>query len=267
MAVLEEKNSLKVFEQDLAQKKKIYEMVCQTPGYSKIPKEGIWPVMQMADSLGISYASAFGGGLYFVRGNIEMSSKLMNHLIRSRGHSVRLDPKSDDKVCILHGKRADNGDTWTVDFSIDEAKRAGLLSNPSWGKYPKDMLFARALSRLARQLFADVIGGCYIEGEIDITKTPEIAEKPELAEAECEIEEKYEKEEEKITLEHLEQLNQMLDGREDFKQRIMVAYNVKCLSSLDDKNFTVIKSGIDVLKKREMTNAKVAKKEAANEGP
>jgi hypothetical protein len=28
------------------------------------------------------------------------------------------------------------------------------------------MLFARALSRLARQLYPDVIGNCYVEGEI-----------------------------------------------------------------------------------------------------
>jgi hypothetical protein len=33
-------------------------------------------------------------------------------------------------------------------------------------KYPEDMLYNRALSRLARRLFADVIGTSYIEGEI-----------------------------------------------------------------------------------------------------
>ena len=68
-------------------------------------------------------------------------------------------------ICILHGKRADNGDTWTEYFSIDDAKKAGLYRG-QWLKYPKDMLFARALSRLARQLFPDVIKGCYVQGEI-----------------------------------------------------------------------------------------------------
>ena len=32
--------------------------------------------------------------------------------------------------------------------------------------YPRDMLFARALSRLARQLFSDVISETYVIGEI-----------------------------------------------------------------------------------------------------
>jgi hypothetical protein len=114
-----------------------------------------------------------------------MSSQMMNLLIRQSGHSVTKDPKSDDTVCILHGKRSDNGDIWTESFSIDEAKRAGIYNEKSpWGKYPRDMLFARSLSRLARQLFPDVIKGCYVEGEISqalqaqqqpLMKSPEVS--------------------------------------------------------------------------------------------
>jgi hypothetical protein len=53
----------------------------------------------------------------------------------------------------------------TCSFSLSEAKRAGL-TGAVWQKYQEDMLFWRALSRLARQLFPDVIKGCYVQGEI-----------------------------------------------------------------------------------------------------
>ena len=89
----------------------------------------------------------------------------MNYLIRAAGHSISKDPKSDKNCCILHGKRKDNGDVWTSMFSIDDAKKAGIYKN-TWEKYGEDMIFARALSRLARQLFPDVLKGAYTEGEV-----------------------------------------------------------------------------------------------------
>jgi hypothetical protein len=145
--------------------------------YEKLGEVGIFAITQKALSLNISPLDALNGALYMVNGKIEMSSAMMNHLIRVNGHSITKDPKSDDKICILHGKRKDNGDTWTESFSIQDAITAGIYKEGPWKKYPKDMLFARALSRLARQLFADVIKGCYVEGEII---------KDSLQEAECE---------------------------------------------------------------------------------
>jgi hypothetical protein len=58
----------------------------------------------------------------------------------------------------LHGRRADNGDTWTCSFSIEDAKKAGIYKN-SWEKYQSAMCYNRAMSFLARQLFPDVIKG------------------------------------------------------------------------------------------------------------
>jgi len=142
----------------------------QTPHYSKIGNEGIMAIVETAKSLGVDPRQALGGGLYYVRGKVEMSSRMMNALIRSRKHSVTRDKKSDDTICILHGKRSDNGDTWTESFSMDEAKKAGLVRNGPWTTFPRDMLFARALSRLARQLFPDIIGNCYVEGEISLDR-------------------------------------------------------------------------------------------------
>lgn len=140
-------------------------LLMKTPHYARMGKDGIFAIIETAKSLNIDPRQALGGGLYFVKGKVEVSSRMMAALIRSKKHSITRDSKSNDTICILHGKRADTNDCWTESFSIDEAKRAGIYKN-AWITFPRDMLYARALSRLARQLFPDIIGNCYVEGEI-----------------------------------------------------------------------------------------------------
>jgi hypothetical protein len=150
---------------ELQSTQKMCEALMQTPHYKKLGSEGIFAIVQKARTLNVNALDALNGALYYVNGKVEMSSNMMMQLIRQAGHSVTKDSRSDDSVCILHGKRKDNGDTWSESFSIADAKRAGIYKNV-WEKYPRNLMFARALSNLARQLFPDVIKGCYIEGEI-----------------------------------------------------------------------------------------------------
>lgn len=145
------------------------------PHYAKLTAPVIFMMEQKARTLGMHPLDALNGAMYPTKGGkIELSAEAMNGLIRSRGHSIKQHPDSTNDRCILIGTRADNGDTMTVSFSLEEARQAGLLErsprNPDyvsvWLKYPVDMMFCRALSRLARRLFPDVIKGCYIKGEI-----------------------------------------------------------------------------------------------------
>ena len=95
---------------------------------------------------------------------------MMNAMIRRAGHSITI-KESTETSCTLTGRRADNGDSATTSYTLAEAQKAGLVKpNGGWTKNPKDMCFARAMSRLARQLFSDVIGIGYIEGEIKATE-------------------------------------------------------------------------------------------------
>ncbi len=151
---------------ELQNTQKLCQTLMQSPHYKKIGPDGIFAIVETAKSVGVDPLHALNGGMYFVKGRVEMSSMMMNTLIRQAGHSITKDKRSNDTVCILHGKRADTNDTWVESFSIEDAKRAGVAGGMSWRAYPKDMLFARALSRLARQLFPDVIKGCYVQGEV-----------------------------------------------------------------------------------------------------
>lgn len=160
MSILEEFDNYKKLE-------KIAEELKKSPLYQHYSYKDILGILVFAQDRGISLAQALDGGLYIFNGKIEMTSRLMHMLIRSRGHGIKIDPKSDAEKCILHGRRADNGNELTVCFSKDNIKNPKLLNKPNWRDYTDSMLFARALSLLARRLFADVIGGAYVEGELE----------------------------------------------------------------------------------------------------
>lgn len=126
----------------------------------------IMMIMLAAREYGIGPAQALNGGIRIIEGNVELSSRMMSALIRRGKHSLTT-IEHTEKICRLKGRRRDNGDEGQAEFTIEEAAQAGLIKEKSgWKKYPKDMLYSRALSRLARQLFSDVIGIGYIQGEI-----------------------------------------------------------------------------------------------------
>jgi hypothetical protein len=148
--------------------------------YSGVGGEArIMMILLAAKELGVGPCQALNGGIWAIQGKIEISARLMNGLIRRAGHSIKI-VRSDDECCTLLGTRTD-GDSFQVSFTKADAEKAGLWGSNTGKKYPADMLYNRCMSRLGRRLFSDVIGQCYIEGEIKEAKDVEKLEK-----AECE---------------------------------------------------------------------------------
>lgn len=130
---------------------------------------GVMMIMLSARELGIPPCQALNGGINIINGKAEISARMMSALVRKAGHEIKIIEISDTS-CTLSGKRADTGETQEASFTLADAQKAGLVKpNGGWTKFPKDMCFARALSRLSRQLFSDVIGIGYVEGEIVAT--------------------------------------------------------------------------------------------------
>lgn len=80
----------------------------------------------------------------------------------------------DDKSCKLRGIRGE----WKedVEFTIADAERMGLTSKDNWRRMPKAMLYARAVSIVIRNMFADVIKGFYSKEEmLDSINVPSTA--------------------------------------------------------------------------------------------
>src|SRR5579862_8005956 len=107
--VVQLQNSITNVENMNTLSRKLFEM----PHYKKLGLDGIFMVVTYANSLGIDALEALNGGLYNINGKIGMAAETMARLVRRAGHSIAKDPKSDDTICILHGKRKDNGDVWT----------------------------------------------------------------------------------------------------------------------------------------------------------
>ena len=135
--------------------------------YRNVGKEsGIMMIMLAAREYGIGPAQALNGGLHIIEGKVELSARVMSALIRRAKHTLKI-LESTDEICRIMGTRSDTGETHTVCFTIAMAQKAGLIKEKGgWKRTPEDMLYARCISRLARQLFSDVIGIGYIEGEI-----------------------------------------------------------------------------------------------------
>ena len=96
-----------------------------------------------------------------IQGRPSLSAELQNARIREAGHSIQT-VEWTDQVATLKGVRADNGDELTVSFTAEMAKRAGLTGKGNWKAYPEAMLFARAISMLARALFPDVFAAAHV---------------------------------------------------------------------------------------------------------
>lgn len=229
------------------------EKLMKAPFYQKIGPEGIMAIVETAKSLEIDPRQALMGGLYYVRGKVEMSSRMMAALIRSNKHSITKDGKSNDSLCILNGKRSDTGDTWKASFSMEEAKRAGLLKNSVWQIYPGDMLYARALSRLARQLFPDIIGNCYVEGEITMVDDSQHKDKT------FKITDELKTSPNTISTEQYENLSPMLDMLPKYKETIenlLISNNINSIKDMPvpmyEKVFNKAKKGVQLLEEKEV---------------
>jgi len=91
--------------------------------------------------------------------------------------SLKIEDLKDDKgqpnACRVYMKRT-NGFEYTVEFSMEDAKRAGLVKPDSgWSKYPANMLRWRAIGFCADIVFPDVIGGLKRADEYGADLTPD----------------------------------------------------------------------------------------------
>lgn len=78
---------------------------------------------------------------------------------------------SDDKRCSIEAKRV-GGAPIKLSFTIEDAQRAGLLSNDNWKRFPAAMLRARCSSAVCKAEFSDLILGLYDPDELRAESTP-----------------------------------------------------------------------------------------------
>ncbi len=99
-------------------------------------------------------------GINIIKGKVALSANLMAAAIKRSGRYDYKVRELTDQSCRI--AFFENGTEAGISaFTMEDAKRAGLLDGDSanWRRYPKNMLFARAISNGAKWYCPDLSGG------------------------------------------------------------------------------------------------------------
>ena len=113
-------------------------------------------------------------GLHIIKGKAVLAANLMAAAIKRAGKYDYRAMVTDDEARVEFRQRTHDGKWETIgitSFTMEDAKRAGL-GGDNWRKYPKAMLFARAISSGYKAHCPDALGAApvYVEahGETEI---------------------------------------------------------------------------------------------------
>jgi hypothetical protein len=106
-------------------------------------------------------------GVNVIKGRVTLSANLIAATIRRSGRYDYRVQHLDNQKCALEFLR-DGAVIGTSTFSLEDARTAGLAGGDNWRKFPRNMLFARAMSNGAKWYCPDVFcGPVYTADELD----------------------------------------------------------------------------------------------------
>lgn len=113
-------------------------------------------------------------GIHIIEGKPTVSATLMAAAVKGAGKYDYRVRESSDTACEIeffqHGESIGKSK-----FTIQDATKANVAGKATWKQYPKNMLFARAMSNGVRFYCADILGGnvVYTPEELDVDVTAE----------------------------------------------------------------------------------------------
>jgi hypothetical protein len=109
-----------------------------------------------------------------IQGTPALRAHAMRAVVQQQGHKIQL-VESDDKHCIMRGRRADDNEWQQVEWTIQRAAQMKLTDKGEWKKQPQNMLVARATGELCRLIAADALHGmAYVSEELEGTVHAEV---------------------------------------------------------------------------------------------
>lgn len=152
-------------------------------------KENVAMVLLMGHEIGCGGVAALRN-IYVVNGRPCIYGDLATALVRKSGLCESLDyhfeGEGSSLKCVATGKRKGDAKPHTEEFSWADAMSGGLVDkNPTYKKHPKDMIMWKALHRLFKFLWPDVLHGISIREtimdeveEADVVGSVEIISEP-----------------------------------------------------------------------------------------
>lgn len=123
--------------------------------------------MQIAQSLGLEPVQGLMG-IHMVQGRLTVEAALLSAIAKRSGYEFRA-LKHDNTTAKVEVRNQKGEKLGESEFTLDDAKRAGLTEKDNWKKYPKNMLWARAMSNACRWFCSDAFGGpVYVPEELGV---------------------------------------------------------------------------------------------------
>ena len=118
--------------------------------------------------------------IHIIQGKPVVGANLMAAAVKSHPkYDYRVTVNTDLEVSIEFYQEGKS--IGVSSFTMDDAKSAGLQGKDNWRKFPRNMLFARAISNGVRWYCPDVFSGAavYTPDEFDVVEVePEVERKP-----------------------------------------------------------------------------------------
>ena len=102
--------------------------------------------------------------IHVIKGKPVLSAACMQGVAQKHGVVIET-VKWNTEGCALRFTSPDGEKSEVFTFTMSDAKRAGIAGH-MYQKYPREMFHSRALSLGAKRFCADIMAGCYVEGEI-----------------------------------------------------------------------------------------------------
>lgn len=160
--------------------------VLQKSGYFKDVRDQAQAVAKILYGRELGFSPIISmSGIHIIEGKPAISANLLAAMIKRSGkYDYRVVRWSDEECVLMFRQKV--GDKWEElgesSFSMEDAKRARVIREGSgWAKFPKAMLFARAISQGERAYCPDVSAcALYVPEELGATvnESGEVTELP-----------------------------------------------------------------------------------------
>ena len=135
------------------------------PRSIKSPEDAMVILMTGAE-LGLTAMQSLRS-IHVVQGQPTMAADLMKALVLSSGECAKWEYEEKSKRRCRAVVQRKGSAPAVYEWTMEDAKAAGLLGNPTWQKYPSQMLRHRVDSDAARGEFPHLILGIYTPDEIE----------------------------------------------------------------------------------------------------
>lgn len=105
----------------------------------------------IGQSMGMGLVQSMNS-LYVIDGKVAMDSHAIRNTAVMAGYTIKTLELNEQKAVLEWSIRKDGKEEilGTSEYNWEDATKAGLVEKQNWRKFPKDMLFARAITRGAR---------------------------------------------------------------------------------------------------------------------